>query len=207
MGGGKVVVRFRVAEATESRTDLAVQQTAIPSVAETKRDITVPKVLGFETRVLPGVECILGVSQRPLDAGPSELTFDTDDPILLELIVAASLTAQHAAIGVVVEGGIFGWKICTFRPRTLGRVGPNGAVKVVPVPTPAVSGMGADIAAGPGECRGCRDGSFIRLDGHVGGRSGLHGRRWAPRFTGLTRAARFGTQLRRGLEHAPCRRD
>jgi hypothetical protein len=78
-------------------------------------------------------------------------------------MVAANLTAEHAAAGIVVEGTEFGWKIF----KTLSRAGRNGVAEVVRVLTPAVSGMDAAIASGPIERRS--HGDRRCLDRHICG--------------------------------------
>src|SRR5450631_2255884 len=102
MSGGKVVVRFRVAEVTKRHTGLAVQQSATPRVPETQCQIGVPKVPRFESRELSRVtdgEVFLHGGVAPLHPRPEGLTLDADDEIVRGLIVAASLTAGHAATG------------------------------------------------------------------------------------------------------------
>src|SRR5207247_2255109 len=151
MIGGKVVVPLRVPEITPRTTDFAVQQTPTPRVPETQCDITVPTVVGFKARERSRVGFILWGGKASLDPRPPELALDANDPISRELIVAPGLTAGHAAAGVVVEGAEFLRKKSRF--TFLSRARSDSHSEVVPVPSPAESAMGADIASGPGEQR------------------------------------------------------
>src|ERR1700674_5571927 len=164
MNGGKVVVRFGVLEATKGHADLAIQQTPIPRVPETQCEISIPKVPGFEARERSWVGSILRGGKPSLNPEPPDLTLDADDKIIRGLIVAAKLTAGHAATGSVVEGAEFGWKCF----QILGTAGRDGSTEVVLVATPAISGVYADVAAGPTIGHDRRNDR--RLYRHVGGK-------------------------------------
>src|ERR1700724_2217759 len=162
MRRGKVVVPFRIAEPAQHPAALDVEQihAAGKHVSETQREIAVPKIPGFEARERSRVSSVLRGGRTPLDPRPEELGLEPAEPTGRPLPIAAGLTADHAAAGVVVERAELGWK--TF---TLGLAGRDGLAEVVPVPAPAPSGMDTDVASGPverrRECRG--------LEWHIGG--------------------------------------
>src|ERR1700722_449716 len=163
MRRGKVVVPFRIAEAAQHPARLDVQQihAAGKHVPDTQRDIAVPKVPRFEARECSRVSPVLRGGKTPLDPRPEDLALDADEPTGRPLVIAAGLSAEHAAAGVVVERAELGWE--TF---ILGRAGRDGLAEIVLVSTPTPPGMDTDVASSPVERRRGQRRSFER---HIGG--------------------------------------
>src|SRR4029077_8351706 len=106
--GREIVVRFGVVEPAERHAGLGVKQRPDRGhPTEAHREIAVPQVSRFEARELSGIanrEAILRGRERPLDAGPLKFALEAAQPLRRELPVAAGLTAEQPASGVVVEG-------------------------------------------------------------------------------------------------------
>src|SRR4029077_2824939 len=130
---------------------------------EAHREIAVPQVSRFEARELSGIanrEAILRGRERPLDAGPLQFALEADQPLRRELPVAAGLTAEQPASGVVVEGTELGGK--SF--KSLGRPGGDRLAEVIGVVAPAVAAVNANVAARPIERRNRRHGRRRLID-------------------------------------------